>query len=36
MIIKSLLFIIICIFLYETYKNILQMTEEYFTMLNNS
>ena len=30
MIIKSLLFIIICIFCYETYKNINQMTEEYF------
>ena len=31
MIIKSLLFIIVCLFLYETYKNTLQMTEEYFT-----
>jgi len=36
MIIKSLLFIIVCIFLYETYKNTLQMTEEYFTLLDNN
>lgn len=36
MIIKSLLFIIVCLFLYETYKNTLQMTEEYFTMLDNN
>ena len=36
MIIKSLLFIIVCIFLYETYKNSLQMTEEYFTVGNNN
>jgi hypothetical protein len=36
MIIKSLLFIIVCIFIYETYKNTLQMTEEYFTTLDNS
>jgi hypothetical protein len=34
MIIKSLLFIIICIFCYETYRNINKMTEEYFTQLN--
>ena len=31
MIIKSLLFIIVCIFCYETYKNTTKMTEEYFT-----
>ena len=31
MIIKSLLFIIVCIFFYETYLNITKMTEEYFT-----
>jgi hypothetical protein len=31
MIIKSLLFIILCIFCYETYKNSVKMTEEYFT-----
>jgi hypothetical protein len=36
MIIKSLLFIIVCLFLYETYKNTLQMTEEYFTLLDNN
>ena len=36
MIIKSLLFIIVCIFLYETYKNITKITEEYFTSLDNS
>jgi hypothetical protein len=30
MIIKSLLFIIVCIFCYETYKNMNKMTEEYF------
>ena len=35
MIIKSLLFIIVCIFIYETYKNTLQMTEEYFTSLKS-
>ena len=34
MIIKSLLFIIVCIFCYETYKNITKMTEEYFTQLD--
>jgi hypothetical protein len=36
MIIKSLLFIIVCIFCYETYKNINKMTEEYFTTLDNN
>ena len=36
MIIKSLLFIIVCIFCYETYKNITRMTEEYFTQLNTN
>ena len=36
MIIKSLLFIILCIFVYETYKTILKMTEEYFTMENTN
>lgn len=36
MIIKSLLFIIICIFVYETYKTMLQMSEEYFTLLDNN
>ena len=35
MIIKSLLFIIICIFCYETYININKMTEEYFISLDN-
>jgi hypothetical protein len=36
MIIKSLLFIIICIFVYETLQMLNKMTEEYFTnMLNN-
>lgn len=34
MIIKSLLFIIVCIFFYETYKNITKMTEEYFTQVD--
>jgi len=33
MIIKSLLFIILCIFCYETYKNSVKMTEEYFTQV---
>ena len=33
MIIKSLLFIIVCIFFYETYINITKMTEEYFTTI---
>ena len=33
MIIKSLLFIIVCIFFYETYINITKMTEEYFTSM---
>ena len=36
MIIKSLLFIIICIFVYETYKTMLKMTEEYFTVGNTN
>jgi len=36
MIIKSLLFIIVCIFFYETYKNISKMTEEYFITINNN
>jgi len=35
-IIKSLLFIIICIFVYETYKIMLKMTEEYFTIGNTN
>ena len=34
MIIKSLLFIIVCIFCYESFRNITKMTEEYFTQLN--
>jgi hypothetical protein len=34
MIIKSLLFIIVCIFCYETYKTLNTMTEEYFISLN--
>jgi hypothetical protein len=33
MIIKSLLFIIVCMFFYETYINITKMTEEYFTSI---
>jgi len=36
MIIKSLLFIIVCIFCYETYKTLNTMTEEYFISLNNT
>lgn len=36
MIIKSLLFIIVCIFFYETYNNLTKMTEEYFTTLNKN
>ena len=36
MIIKSLLFIIVCIFCYETYKNTTKMTEEYFTDVESS
>ena len=36
MIIKSLLFIIVCIFCYETYKTLTKMTEEYFTTVNNN
>jgi len=36
MIIKSLLFIIVCIFFYETYKTITKMTEEYFTEVTNT
>ena len=35
MIIKSLLFIIVCIFCYETYKTLTKMTEEYFTTIDN-
>jgi hypothetical protein len=34
MIIKSLLFIIVCIFVYETYNTLTKMTEEYFINLN--
>jgi len=34
MIIKCLLFIIVCIFCYETYKNCTTMTEEYFTQID--
>ena len=34
MIIKSLLFIIFCMFFYETYKDISKMTEEYFYTLD--
>ena len=36
MVIKSLLFIIVCIFFYETYKIMLKMKEEYFTIVNNN
>lgn len=36
MIIKSLLFIIVCIFCYETYKTLNKMTEEYFISLDNN
>ena len=36
MIIKSLLFIIVCIFCYESYKNMLKMTEEYFIGVNTN
>ena len=36
MIIKSLLFIIVCIFCYETYKNFYKMTEEYFITLDKN
>jgi len=36
MIIKSLLFIILCIFVYETVQMLNKMNEEYFTnMINN-
>lgn len=35
MIIKSLLFIIVCIFAYEIYNNLTKMSEEYFTTLEN-
>ena len=34
MIIKSLLFVIICIFMYETYLKLTKMNEEYFSMLD--
>ena len=33
MIIKSLLFVIVCIFVYETFKTLNKMTEEYYTNL---
>lgn len=36
MIIKSLLFIIVCIFVYETYKTLTKMTEEFFTSLDTN
>ena len=36
MIIKSLLFIIICIFVYESFKIMNKMTEEYFTTLEHN
>ena len=36
MIIKSLLFIIVCIFVYETYNTLSKMTEEYFTSIHSS
>ena len=34
MIIKSLLFIIVCMFLYETYNTLTKMSEEYFVSLD--
>ena len=36
MIIKSLLFIIVCIFVYETFNTLTKMTEEYFSNLENN
>jgi len=36
MIVKSLLFIIICIFVYESFKIMNKMTEEYFTSLEHN
>ena len=35
MIIKSLLFIIVCIFVYETFRTLTKMTEEYFSNQEN-
>ena len=36
MLIKSLLFIIVCIFVYETFNTLTKMTEEYFSNLENN
>ena len=36
MIVKSLLFIIICIFIYESFQIMNKMTEEYFTSLEHN
>lgn len=35
MIIKSLLFVIVCIFVYETFRTLNKMTEEYYTNLEH-